>query len=285
MGKPTVPVSVVLPTWNRLEALKSTLNELYSCDPLPAEIIVHVDAGDSDTEPWLRVHASNVRVLTSDQQLGPGGSRNRLLEAARQPYVASFDDDSYPIDADYFARLIAAFERHPSAGVLATTVIRRGEMKPAPTDRAEPVSDFIGCGCAYRAVAWRQVDGYLPRAVPYGIEEPDVALQMLDRGWAIIHDYRLRVFHDTDLPHRADLRKTAGTIVNMALLPFVRYPVRYVGWGCIQYLNRIHWSLRKGQVKGALCGIRRTLPVLWAYRTWRNPVHPSAVKKYRELRK
>ena len=98
MDTQTAPVSAIIPTWKRLNHLKETLQKLDACDPAPAEIIVHVDAGDTQTAPWLRENRSDVQVLTSNQQVGPGGGRNRLMATVQQPYVASLDDDSYPLE-------------------------------------------------------------------------------------------------------------------------------------------------------------------------------------------
>lgn len=281
----SVPVSVIIPTWRRLNALRDTLDVLRACNPSPAEVLVHVDAGDNETAPWLRQNAPEVQVLESGERRGPGGGRNRLMAASTQPYVASLDDDSYPLDADYFARVVRGFDRHPGAGMLAAVVTHRGVEAPAAEDRAEEVVNFMGCGCAYRRTAWDQTDGYLPRSVPYGMEETDLGLQLLDRGWKIMKDRRLRIRHDTDLSHHADPRQTAGTVANTALLPYIRYPVRYWPWGLMQYLNRIRWFVTAGRLRGIGQGLMDTAWSLWKNRKLRDPVSPSTMQRFRELRR
>jgi GT2 family glycosyltransferase len=280
----SAPVSAILPTWKRLDDLPKTLRRLQTCTPPPSEIIVHIDAGDNETGAWLAEHHPDIRVLKSTERQGPGGGRNRLLNAVSQPFAASFDDDSYPIDDDYFDRLIDAFDRHSEAGMLSSVVVHRGETTPPAEPRSEEVVDFIGCGCAYRMAAWQHVHGYLPRAVPYGIEEIDMGLQMIDAGWSIIHDYRLRVFHDTDLEHRIHPDKTAGAIENRALLAYVRYPVSYMWMGILQYLRRILWSLRSGRADGVLQGILQTPSTLRAFSDFRKPVQPATLRKAFQLR-
>lgn len=280
----SAPVSVIIPTWRRLDPLRKTLRKLDQCSPSPEEILVHVDAGDHETGPWLREHAPQVQVLESDDRMGPGGGRNRLLNASTQPYIVSLDDDSYPLDADYFTRVVRAFDRHPDAGMLAAVVTHRGVEPPAAEGDAEEAVQFMGCGCAYRRSAWVQTDGYLPRSVPYGMEETDLALQLLDRGWNIVRDRRLRVRHDTDLSHHDDPERTAGTIVNTALLPYVRYPVQYWPWGLLQYLNRIRWFIMAGRLQGIGQGLINTSRSLWEHRELRDPVSPAAIRKYRQLR-
>jgi len=278
------PVSAILPTWRRLDVLPGTLERLHECEPPPAEIIVHVDGGDENTASWIEEHWPEIRVLKSERRQGPGGGRNKLLDAATQPYVASFDDDSYPLDPGYFNRVVKAFERHPTAGVLATSIYHRGEDASPPSEKTQEVADFVGCGCAYRQAAWKHTAGYLPRAWAYGLEETDMALQLLDEGWTVLHDHRLRVRHDTDLSHHEDPEKTASGIANRALQAYVRYPVQYVGWGIAQYFNRIWWCLNAGRTEGIVQGIIRTPAVLWKYRAERDAVSPATLRKYRQLR-
>ena len=279
------PVSVIIPTWRRLDALKKTLRVLQAATPKASEIIVHVDAGDTETAPWLKSCRPDVRVLTSTLQVGPGGGRNRLIAAAQYPYVASFDDDSYPLDADYFARLVASFARHPKAGIIASGIFHRGETVHPAYDTSYQAADFVGCGCAYRRSAWKDFSGYLPLPIAYGAEERDVALQCLDTGWSVMKDCRLRVKHDTDLKHHLDAKKTAGAIVNRLLLAYVRYPAAYWPLGVAQYIKRIVWSVQSGRSAGVVTGIFATVPTLWKYRSARNPVSPEALKAYRALQK
>ncbi len=48
------PISVVIPTYKRIKDLSLTLTKIYSCVPLPSEIIVHVDYGDLETPEFLK---------------------------------------------------------------------------------------------------------------------------------------------------------------------------------------------------------------------------------------
>src|SRR6266487_4011454 len=99
-------ISVVIPTWRRPANLRRTLARFFACNPAPREIIIHIDAGDAETAPMLdREFAGKATWFQSTSTRGPGGGRNLLLQRAQCPLVASFDDDSYPIDEDYFARV------------------------------------------------------------------------------------------------------------------------------------------------------------------------------------
>ena len=108
--------------------------------------------------------------------------------------------------------------------------------------------------------------------------------QALNAGWRVLFAPWLRVYHDTELHHHVSPRVTAGSLTNRALLAFVRYPVRYWGWGVGQYANAFVYSLRMNRRKGLGRGLRETLPTLWDYRSERHPVGPEAIATYRRLR-
>lgn len=279
------PLSVVIPTFRRLGRLLETLARLRGCDPAPAEILVHVDTGDDETAPALRLHAPDIRLLESAAPQGPGGARNRLIAEAKHDVVVSLDDDSYPIDGDFFAAVLAAFEAQPEAGVLAMSIIHDYEPVTDRSEAVQEVADFVGCGCAYRRAAFLETDGYLPLHPAYGMEEADLALQLIDRGWKIVHCPDLRVRHATDRAHQTAPAIVAAHVRNTALLAFLRYPLPLAPRGLAQFANRIAYSTRRGHVGGALRGIAQTPGTLLRHRAHRHAVQAETVRTIRRLRR
>src|SRR5688572_19535846 len=94
------PLTAIVTADRRVDELLSTLRIISQCAPPPAEIIVHVDEGEQACATAVRRAHPDVRLLVSDDRIGPGGARNRLIAAASHAIVASFDDDSYPFDSD-----------------------------------------------------------------------------------------------------------------------------------------------------------------------------------------
>ncbi|HVT67910.1 MAG TPA: glycosyltransferase, partial [Trebonia sp.] len=123
-------MTVGIPTWARGERVLVTIARILACDPRPAEIIVHVDAGDGALERALTEKFPGVKVLASPHRVGPGGGRHRCLLAARQPYFVSFDDDSWPVDADFFAEVIRQFDANPTVSLLAAAIAHPWEQMP-----------------------------------------------------------------------------------------------------------------------------------------------------------
>src|SRR5215203_4880493 len=106
-------ISAIVTAYERIDQTLATLRIIQCCVPRPDEVLVHVDANQIECEKAIQKAFPEVRILRSRDQVGPGGGRNKLVNAAQFDFVASFDDDSYPIDSDYFARARQIFEKFP----------------------------------------------------------------------------------------------------------------------------------------------------------------------------
>jgi GT2 family glycosyltransferase len=279
-------VSVIIPTRGRPDKLLLSLERIFQCEPAPAEVIVHVDADDDGhAANTVRSRFSDVRLIESSACLGPGGARNRLLQAATCPLVASFDDDSYPLDGDYFVRVEELFVRFPEAAIVAASIFHREEVLVASARHFAWVADFIGCGCVYRRSVFLATSGYVPVPTAYGMEEVDMALRLHADGKKILWTPWLRVFHDTDLKHQSAVVITAASISNLALLGYLRYPPSL--WlTCIgQCLSRIVWLLKHGRWRGIISGLVMIPKHLRTYREYRDILPASAIRSFRVLRR
>ena len=278
-------ISAIVTAYERIEQTLATLRVIQSCVPAPDEILVHVDANQIACEDAIRDTYPTVRTFRSDDQVGPGGGRNKLVEAAQFELVASFDDDSYPIDSDYFARARQIFEKFPEASLICAALYHAGESIGLDAQSAQWTADFSGGACIFRREAFLNAGGYVPLPVAYGMEEVDLAIRMHSRGGRILTTRWLRVFHNTNLDRHADPRVTAGSIANLALLAYLRYPVSLWVVGAGQCANRLVWLVRHGRRRGILKGVTMILAHLRANHRYRLPVSRDAVRSYLDLRR
>ncbi len=278
-------VTAVIPAFNRIGKCIETLSKIYNCEPRPAEVIVHVDADRQEYAREIKSAFPETRMLGSVNRVGPGGSRNKMIEAASHNLVASFDDDSYPLDCDYFQRVVQVADALADASIISAALYHPGEQIEPPTSAMARVADFPGCACIYRRDHFKEFGGYLPIAVPYGIEEVDLALRYCSRGAVIYRANCLRVFHDNDRLEHADASITAASIVNIALLAFLRYPVLCWPIGMWQVMRRIVWLIKMGRVAGIFQGVTRIPVELLKFRRNRNALPTSAILSYLHLRR
>jgi GT2 family glycosyltransferase len=281
----TNEIAAIVTAYERIEQTLATLIVLQNCDPRPAEVLVHVDGHQTSCAEAIRAAFPEVRVLLSEERVGPGGGRNKLMAVATAELIASFDDDSYPIDSDYFARAVQLFKQHGDASVICAALYHRGETITLDGRDAQWTADFSGGACVYRREAFLDAGGYVPLAVAYGMEEVDLALRLHSRGARILTCSWLRVFHDTDLERHSDPRVTAGSIANVALLAYLRYPASLWLVGVGQCLKRILWLLRHRRWRGIFTGLAKIPSHLRANRRYRMPLRYDAVRSYLALRR
>ena len=278
-------ISAIVTAYDRVEQTLATLRVIQNCVPAPDEILVHVDANQVACENAVRESFPSVRILRSEEQVGPGGGRNKLVQTAQCEFIASFDDDSYPIDSDYFARALQVFEKFPEASLICAALYHVGESIELDEKSAQWTADFLGAACVYRRKAFLGAGGYVPLPVAYGMEEVDLAIRLHSQGGKILTTRWLRVFHNTDLKHHGDPRVTAGSIANLALLAYLRYPVSLWGIGVGQCANRLLWLLKHGRRRGIFQGVTMIPSHVWANHRYRAPVSSNVVRSYLALRR
>src|SRR5271170_7932958 len=117
----TVPISIIVPTWKRVEALARTVASLSKQDLLPVELIV-VDASPDDStkdmltacEELLRDRGCAV-VWQPAAVVGAAAQRNQGAKLARETIVGFFDDDIL-LEPDCIARLWRALQSDGGLG-------------------------------------------------------------------------------------------------------------------------------------------------------------------------
>jgi GT2 family glycosyltransferase len=275
-----VPIAVIIPTCTGRSGLSSLLEKIDKCDPQPAEIWVHIDMLNGAFESLPHQLPPDVRVVKSPKRLGPGGARHRCLLACTTPYAASFDDDSYPVDPDFFGRVWELFSQHSRAAIFGATIWHRHEHTRTRAESLVLRPSYLGCGYAIRLAAYRQVRGYLPRPIAYGLEESDLSLQLFEAGWQIYEAGDLRVFHDTELKHHQASEITSGTIANVGLYVFLHYP--FIGWGrgLLQLSNKVFYCIRMGRIGGICSGLFRIPGECYRNRQHRKPIPWQTLKEF-----
>lgn len=258
-----------------------TIREIQACCPAPAEILVHVDGASRLVLEALRQYHPEIRVLTSDQLLGPGGSRNRLVAEAKYELVANFDDDSFPDQIDYFGRILQTAALFPDAAIYSAASQDFEKQMPG----YHVIAVASGCGCVFRKSWFLRTRGFVPLPVGYGMEEVDISLQLHALGGKIIHDPDLHVIHDKQPPTTVSAELNARVIANFALFPYLRYPMLIWPAGLWQVLRRVIYAIRSGWSKGVWEGVRIIPDQLSIHRDEVARVSYSAVLSWFVLRK
>ncbi len=274
-------VTAIVPACRRLEPLLTTLRRIQDCDPVPNEIVVHVDGDDEKIVAAVRGFNAGIRILTSGALLGPGGSRNRLVEAAKHELVANFDDDSFPEQPDYFARVQMLAERFPEAAMFSAA----SHAKEWESLQFQQIALPSGCGSVFRKSWFQRIRGFVPLPIAYNMEEVDIGLQLHAVNGMIVHDPLLRVVHDRvpDTEINADMN--AQILANTALFPFLRFPIWFWPLGVWSVCRRLQWMIAQGWTKGLRHGLQMIPGRMQQYKTYRRAVSSRTLLSWLKLKR
>ncbi len=263
----SVPVSVAIPAFGNEATLQQTLRHIFKCDPLPCEVLLHFDGG---WEPALDLASDApvpVRLFRSSKNLGPGGGRDRLIREAGSDIVASFDNDSWPMDADFFARALSLMNAFPQAVVLSAAVYLK-EKPPLPClAEVTEARFFEGSGALHRRSLYLQLPGYVPVPEAYGVEETDLALQAHATGMQVLSSPWLRVWHER--PNADYLHAVLPWIKNEVLLGYLRYPRFLQPWTWWRSIRHVIRHQRRLPLSSLLLALAQS------------PAHSVAFDKFR----
>ena len=91
-------ISVILPVWNPGPGIDRCIESLRSQTLKDIEMIFVDDRGTDDAMEKIRAAAAEdprIRILENPENMGPGLSRNRGIEAARGEYILCVDPDDF----------------------------------------------------------------------------------------------------------------------------------------------------------------------------------------------
>ena len=118
------PVSVIIPTYNRLANLTKCLRAIDGVD-FPRdrfEVIVVDDGGSVPVRSAIDESAVGLDItLVWQDNAGPGAARNTGARRARGQYLIFLDDDCYP-ERGWLGALIARMEKARQEAVAGKTV-------------------------------------------------------------------------------------------------------------------------------------------------------------------
>ena len=278
--------SVMITTRNRRDELRRTLGKLRELRPQPDEVLVCADGCTDDTVAMVRSEFPECTLLENATSRGSVFSRDRMLRQAKSEIVVSLDDDSYPLDADFLARVRTLFAEHPTAAVLSFPEIRDdGQSASATKTPASPphlVSAYPNCAAAMRRNVYLRASGF-PPFFGHMYEEPDYALQCYALGYEVRFEPSLRIRHHVSPVQREPVRRHHFNARNELWSVWMRCPFpqlivvslfrmgRQFRYACSEGLS---WAMREPQWWcSALGGIaacwRHRSPVPWPiYFAW-----------------
>ncbi len=209
-------LSVIIPNWNGAPHLPGCLTALRGQTFRDFEILVADNASQDSSLELLARDYAEARVIRLDRNCGFAGACNAGLREGRGEFLVLLNNDTEAAP-DWLAEVVAAFRRHPAAGVIASKMLlfdRRNVLHTAgdvfktdgtPGNRgvwqadegqfAEgPVFSANGGSAAYRRTMLDQI-GLLDEDFFFSCEDVDLAWRAQLSGWQVVYAPRAVVYH------------------------------------------------------------------------------------------
>lgn len=114
-------VSVVIVTRNRKKDLLECVDSYRKSTYPKIEIIVVDNASNPAVAGWLSQKYKDVKLITSDKNIGAAGGRNLGIAHSRGEFILFSDDDAFA-DKEMVDNLVRAFEENKKAGIIQPLV-------------------------------------------------------------------------------------------------------------------------------------------------------------------
>jgi GT2 family glycosyltransferase len=278
-------ISVAITTHNRIDDLTVTLERLEAYGEAIHEILVCADGCNDGTQAFVRETYPDIILLENNPGQGSIPSRNRMITDATAPYVLLLDDDSYPIEEDFFAQCTRIMESHPDIGVL--TFPQRSDEFPETLEQASfgpssHVGTFTSSGSLIRRELFLSLGGF-PGYFFHAYEEPDFAMRVLASGSEVVQWTSLTVRHhytqamrDEGRTHRRHARNEMWSTLMRTPFPMIllMVPYRIFSQGRYAASRGFSWVLKEPKwwweaIKGTGTALRHRQPVSHqAYKAW-----------------
>jgi GT2 family glycosyltransferase len=209
--------SVIIINWNGAAHLPVCLDALRKQTVSNFEVIVADNASHDESLALLARDYPEVKVVALSKNLGFTGGNNAGIRVARGEIIILLNNDT-EVDPHWLEEIIAAFEHHPEAGLVASKMKlfdrrdtfhtagdfyrldgmpgNRGvwEIDRGQYDREEYVFSACGGSAAYRKTMLDQI-GLLDEDFFYSCEDIDLAWRAQLAGWKCVYAPTAIVYH------------------------------------------------------------------------------------------
>lgn len=273
--KTKISFSILITTFNRIAALKVTLDSISSLiEKDDVECIVNVDGSTDGTYDYLVSSAYQLKVINNQRKQGLIASRNTLMKQAKGEFAIVLDDDVSLVHCN-LEKMKNYFYSNNKVAVLAARIFWSEKVNPPDvniTERIERVQGFVGCAHVMRLSCWDKIPDYPEWYEFYG-EEDFAALHFFRRNLEIHYYPSFFIQHRVDVKSRKGhgdyvrrLRKSlrSGWYNYFLFLPILKIPRRLIYTIYIQLRVRVLRGDYKAAVAIflALLDLLRNLPRL-----------------------
>ena len=201
-------ISLIIITYNRIEELKQTIENVRCEEDEYLELIIIDNASNDETEAYgkeLQKNSEKIHYYRMEKNLGVAGGRNYAIRKAKGEILVFIDDDAVWEKDNNLTFIKRRFSEDANLGVLAfkivnyyTSKVRREEFpftnKSLNENEERLTSTYIGAGHAIRRSVFEKC-GLYPEEFFYGGEELDLSFRIINKQYLILYCPNIVVLH------------------------------------------------------------------------------------------
>lgn len=216
-------VSVIIPTYNRINMLKNCLSSFEGLNyPKECFEVIVVDDGSTDRyyetlKEIIEQFTYKLRVIQQSNG-GPAKARNNGIRNAGGEFIAVTDDDC-EVDKNWLREIIKGFTSEEIAGVGGMVVSKNKDIFSQymdynkillPRMEDNKVKYLVTANACYRRKCLLDVNGFSEEIKNPGGEDPDLSYKLKGLGYSLAFNPKGIVIHN----HKQDLRSFYRTFFN-----------------------------------------------------------------------
>lgn len=222
--QPATPfVSVIIVNWNRCEDVIKTLSFLDQIEYANKEIIVVDNGSSDDSKEKIQSYFPHVKLIMLPKNIGCEDGNNVGILNSSGDIILFLDSDAH-IDSKNFSKLISAFSKDKSIGIVEPRIIRPHDEAIINEPKYWPLKNsFTGCVVAFKASIFKNI-GLRPGEFFLYSSEPLIALKAVENNYKIIHRSDIIGYHRESPKARANKSFYFYATRNILWLIWRHYP-------------------------------------------------------------
>lgn len=210
-------VSIIIPHWNGREHLADCLNALRQQTVSEFEVLLVDNGSDDGSQAYVQEQFHEVTLIELGTNRGFTGACLAGYARAKGDIIILLNNDT-AVEPDWLAEILAAFERHPQAGSVASRMMlfderdhfhtagdfvringipgNRGVWEQDAGQYDQEMAVFGACGgsSAYRKTMLDEI-GFLDPTFFFSCEDVDLAWRAQLAGWKTIYAPKAKLYH------------------------------------------------------------------------------------------
>lgn len=286
-------LSIIILTYSRPNEIKRNITEILSLENKNFEVIVVDNASEIPVKSILPAD-NRLKVIELKENIGVGG-RNHGILCAQGDVIVTLDDDVFGFNYFAIKKIFEIFNSDKNIAAINFKVIddvSEVQMNWIHHRKIEYFGDscFETYEISEGAVAFRRdfllKTNFYPEYYFISHEGPDLALQLIKLGYAVIYSPDIVVRHSHSDAARVNWRRYYYDTRNQIWLAYRHYPASmflsklFIGIGAM-----LVYSIRDKYFSYFLKGLFDAVKRLRIMGKERNPLVGDALLRYKEIEK